>query len=49
MDWEDDDGPPDLVEAGIVAEADEKPIKVPLTIVTGEEAVHHIPRAGPDK
>ena len=37
MAWEDGDAPPDLVDAGIVVEADEKPTKVPITIVTGAD------------
>ncbi|KAL2135989.1 hypothetical protein VTI74DRAFT_6038 [Chaetomium olivicolor] len=34
MDW-DDDAPPDLVGTGTELEAEEKPVKVPITIVTG--------------
>jgi hypothetical protein len=34
MDW-DDDAPPDLVGTETGLEADEKPVKVPITIVTG--------------
>jgi len=35
MDW-DDDAPPDLVGAETGLEPEEKPVKVPITIVTGE-------------
>ncbi|KAL2261962.1 hypothetical protein VTK26DRAFT_2884 [Humicola hyalothermophila] len=36
MDWDDQDGPPDLVVGtGVELEAEEKPVKVPITIVTG--------------
>lgn len=35
MDWDDQDGPPDLVRAGVELDSEEKPVKVPLTIVTG--------------
>jgi hypothetical protein len=35
MDWDDQDGPPDLVGTGVELEAEEKPVKVPITIVTG--------------
>lgn len=35
MDWDDQDGPPDLVGTGVEVEAEEKPVKVPITIVTG--------------
>ncbi|KAK4237301.1 CobW/HypB/UreG, nucleotide-binding domain-containing protein [Achaetomium macrosporum] len=34
MDW-DDEGPPDLVPSGAELEPEEKPVKVPITIVTG--------------
>lgn len=34
MEW-DDDAPPDLVGAGAGLEDEEKPVKVPITIVTG--------------
>ncbi len=34
MDW-DDDAPPDLVGTETGVEAEEKPVKVPITIVTG--------------
>jgi CCR4-NOT transcription complex subunit 2 len=34
MDW-DDDAPPDLVGTGTGPEPEEKPVKVPITIVTG--------------
>jgi hypothetical protein len=34
MDW-DDDAPPDLVGTGASLDAEEKPVKVPITIVTG--------------
>ena len=32
----DDDAPPDLVEAGTELADEEKPVKVPITIVTGK-------------
>ncbi|KAK5660225.1 hypothetical protein OQA88_12759 [Cercophora sp. LCS_1] len=36
MDWDDEDAPPELIDAGPVNLAeDEKPVKVPITIVTG--------------
>lgn len=35
MDWDDQDGPPELVSTGVEPEPEEKPVKVPLTIVTG--------------
>jgi hypothetical protein len=37
MDWDDDDAPPDLIETApaVEAEAEEKLVKVPITIVTG--------------
>jgi len=35
MDYDDDDGPPELVETGHDIADEEKPIRVPITIVTG--------------
>lgn len=35
MDWDDQDGPPDLVGTGTELAPEEKPVKVPITIVTG--------------
>jgi len=35
MDWNDDEAPPDLVEVGSNLPEEEKPVKVPITIVTG--------------
>jgi hypothetical protein len=35
MEWDDDDGPPELVGTGLGEEPEERPVKVPLTIVTG--------------
>ena len=35
MDWDDQDGPPDLIETSAVPETEEKTAKVPITIVTG--------------
>ncbi|KAK1831371.1 COBW domain-protein 1 [Podospora conica] len=35
MDWDDDEAPPDLVEVGSNVPEEEKPVKVPITIVTG--------------
>ncbi|KAK3379913.1 CobW/HypB/UreG, nucleotide-binding domain-containing protein [Lasiosphaeria ovina] len=35
MEWDDQDGPPDLIDAGQELDAEEKPVKVPITIVTG--------------
>lgn len=35
MSFEDDDMPPDLVEAGNEVPEEEKPVKVPISIVTG--------------
>ena len=32
----DDDAPPDLVETGTEVPDEEKPVKVPITIVTGK-------------
>ncbi|KAM7204492.1 CobW/HypB/UreG, nucleotide-binding domain containing protein [Naviculisporaceae sp. PSN 640] len=34
-DWDDQDLPPELVETGTELEPEEKPVKVPITIVTG--------------
>lgn len=34
MDWE-DDAPPELVGTGTELQPEEKPVKVPITIVTG--------------
>ncbi|KAM7188186.1 CobW/HypB/UreG, nucleotide-binding domain containing protein [Rhypophila sp. PSN 637] len=34
-DWDDQDLPPDLVETGAELDPEEKPVKVPITIVTG--------------
>lgn len=34
--------PPELVEAGTVPDDEETPVKVPITIVTGNEAQHSI-------
>ena len=33
--WDDQDAPPDLVDVGSGLEAEEKPARVPITIVTG--------------
>lgn len=37
MDWDDDNGPPDLVETDATVDVvdEERPVKVPITIVTG--------------
>ncbi|GAB1318934.1 hypothetical protein MFIFM68171_09144 [Madurella fahalii] len=35
MDWDDQDGPPELVGTGTELAPEEKPVKVPITIVTG--------------
>lgn len=35
MDFDDEDGPPDLIEAGDDQNDDEAIVKVPITIVTG--------------
>jgi len=37
MDWDDDNGPPALVETDAAVDVgdEEKPVKVPITIVTG--------------
>ena len=35
MDFDEDGGPPDLVETGLELADEEKPVKVPITIVTG--------------
>lgn len=35
MDFDDEDGPPDLVEAGDAQHDEEATVKVPITIVTG--------------
>lgn len=55
----DDDAPPDLVEAGTELTDEEKPVKVPITIVTGKyhtlcitflvaEASYRVPWCGKD-
>jgi hypothetical protein len=40
MDWDDEEAPPELIETSSMAEreAEEKLIKVPITIVTGPSA-----------
>lgn len=35
MDFDEDDGPPELIETGVRVIEEEKPVKVPITIVTG--------------
>lgn len=35
-DWDDQDFPPELVETGTELKLEEKPVKVPITIVTGK-------------
>ncbi|KAK0629881.1 CobW/HypB/UreG, nucleotide-binding domain-containing protein [Bombardia bombarda] len=35
MDWDEQDAPPDLVETGTELDAEERPVRVPITIVTG--------------
>jgi hypothetical protein len=44
MDW-DDDAPPELVPTGTQLEPEEKPVKVPITLITGVFHGSHIPVA----
>lgn len=44
MDWDDDEAPPDLVEVGSNLPEEEKPVKVPITIVTGRPEMCNLPK-----
>lgn len=44
MDWDDDEAPPDLVEVGSNLPEEEKPVKVPITIVTGRPEMWNPPK-----
>lgn len=44
MDWDDDEAPPDLIEVGSNLPEEEKPVKVPITIVTGRPEICNTPK-----
>ena len=41
MDFDDDELPPELVQTGNELDSEEKPVKVPITIVTGRASILH--------